>query len=344
MNSALAIIICALTALICRRFNFPTIPIYILLGLISGSLGFVVDETSEFLGKLGVVLLLFYIGLEIEPNALVQRGREIAVSGVLDLVVNFSLLFVALYAFGVDLFECLIVALALYISSSAISLKLLIDNRKLIFPFAETVVWIMIFEDLVLVVLLALLSAKSGLFVAKILTVLAIAYALYRLSYHFRSVFRREDEVPILVTFALPASALVIAEKLKVSEGLVAIALGVAFSRFDLDKIVRPFKEVFLAFFFFIFGASITLQNVEMVLAVVLVLIAVVGKLISGYLIGWFVHNSKADGFEIFKYTIARGEFSIILASLYGLEFSGLITVVVLITSVVGTLIPKIRL
>jgi CPA2 family monovalent cation:H+ antiporter-2 len=81
MNSALAIIICALTALICRRFNFPTIPIYILLGLISGGLGFVVDETSEFLSKLGVVLLLFYIGLEIEPKALVQRGREIAVSG-----------------------------------------------------------------------------------------------------------------------------------------------------------------------------------------------------------------------------------------------------------------------
>jgi hypothetical protein len=66
-----------------------------------------------------------------------------------------------------------------------------------------------------------------------------------------------------------------------------------------------------------------------------------VGKFISGYIIGLKVHRSRGEGLRVFKHTIPRGEFSVILTSLYIPQFSGIISIIVLITSIIGTIISR---
>lgn len=344
MNAPIVILAATLIALVSRKFNFTPIPVYILLGFTLKHIGLLTpDETTEFLSKLGIVFLLFYIGLKINPKNVRGNVNRITISGFIDFVFNFTPPFIFLVVFGFGLVESFVISSALYISSSAINLKMLIEDRKLIFPFAETVVWLMVFEDLVLILILSILSASESTFIIKLLPTFIFAYALYKLSAVFPKLFNRDDEIPYLITFSIPAAALVIAEKLKVSEALVAIAFGIALSRYKIDKLVIPFKEVFLAIFFISFGAIIGFEISKLTIAIFLIVMAVAGKIAGGYTIA-LIHKSREDGLEIFKYTLARGEFSVILVSLFAVEHSGIVAAVVLVTSTVAPLLTRVKL
>jgi len=342
MNTSLAIITATLTALISRKLNITPIPLYILFGIILKYTGLLtLDETTEFLSKLGIAFLLFYVGLKINPSKIRGNLNRITSSGIIDFISNFFPPFLLLTLLGYGVFESFVIASALYISSSAINIKMLIEGRKLIFPFAETVIWLMIFEDLILVMIISILSAKHPLYLLKFLLIFIFIYYLYRMSWIFSRFFNRNDEIPYLVTFTIPAASLIIAEKLEISEALVAIALGMALSNHKIDKLVIPFKEVFLAVFFVVFGAMIEFDTSQLPLIFSLVTIAMLGKLLGGYIIA-HIHKSR-DGLEIFKYTLARGEFSVILITLFAVEYAEIIAAVVLVTSILAPILIKIQ-
>ena len=341
MNTLIAVITATLIALISRNLNFTPIPLYILLGIILKQAGLLVlDETTELLSKLGIAFLLFYVGLKINPSKIRGNLNRIASSGIIDFISNFFPPFLILTLLGYNIFESFVIASALYISSSAINIKMLIDDRKLIFPFAETVVWLMIFEDLVLMLIISILSAKHPLHFLIILSIFIFVYYLYRTSWILSRFFDRNDEVPYLITFTIPAISLIIAEKVGISEALIAIALGIALSNHKIDKLIIPFKEVFLAIFFVMFGAIIEFDASQLPLILFLVAIAILGKLLGGYIIA-YIHKSK-DGLEIFKYTLARGEFSVILITLFAVEYAEIIAAVVLVTSILAPILIKI--
>ena len=250
MNLLIAVITATLIALISRKINFTPIPLYILIGIILKQAGLLeFDETTEVLSKLGIAFLLFYVGLKINPSKIKGNLNRITSSGIIDFVSNFFPPFLLLTLLGYDLVESFVISSALYISSSAINIKMLIDDRKLIFPFAETVVWLMVFEDLVMILILSILSAKHPLYLLKFILIFIFIYCLYKVSWIFSRFFNRSDEVPYLVTFTIPAVSLIIAEKFGISEALLAIAMGIALSYHKIDKLVIPFKEVFLAIF-----------------------------------------------------------------------------------------------
>jgi len=141
MNVCLAIITATLAALISRKLNFTPIPLYILLGIILKHVGLLtLDETTEFLSKVGIAFLLFYVGLKINPSKIKVNLNRITSGGIIDFVSNFFPPLLLLTLSGYNVFESLVITSALYISSSAINIKMLIDDSKLIFPFAETVV------------------------------------------------------------------------------------------------------------------------------------------------------------------------------------------------------------
>jgi len=341
MNLLIAVITATLIALISRKINFTPIPLYILIGIILKQAGLLeFDETTEVLSKLGIAFLLFYVGLKINPSKIKGNLNRITSSGIIDFVSNFFPPFLLLTLLGYDLVESFVISSALYISSSAINIKMLIDDRKLIFPFAETVVWLMVFEDLVMILILSILSAKHPLYLLKFILIFIFIYCLYKVSWIFSRFFNRSDEVPYLVTFTIPAVSLIIAEKFGISEALLAIAMGIALSNHKIDKLVIPFKEVFLAIFFVTFGAMIEFDASQLPIILSLVVIAILGKLLGGYMIS-FIHKSK-DGLEIFKYTLARGEFSVVIITLFAVEYAEIIAAVVLVTSILAPILIKI--
>ncbi|MDD1692417.1 MAG: cation:proton antiporter, partial [Methanoregula sp.] len=158
----LALFVCLILALISKYLSVPAIPFYILAGVILGNagLGLVAsDEISRFFSQMGLIFLLFFMGLGLKPERIAANRSAVLVSGLIDLNINMIIGFIGAYLLGFSITESLIVASAFYISSTAMAITSLIENRKLMLREAETVIWLMVFEDLVLIIFLAILSA-----------------------------------------------------------------------------------------------------------------------------------------------------------------------------------------
>jgi len=349
----LALFVCLILALISKYLSIPAIPFYILAGVVLGNagLGMVAsDEISRFFSEMGLIFLLFFMGLGLKPERIAANRSAVLVSGIIDLNINMIIGFIGAYLLGFSITESLIVASAFYISSTAMAITSLIENRKLMLREAETVIWLMVFEDLVLIIFLAILSAGDQnlvLFLAKILGVLAVLYALAHYGKEFLiSILDRDDELPIIFTFAAVLTTASVSIFLGVPATMMVIALGVAFATTDPDAFeqhARPFKDVFLVVFFVFFGVTIDFSGgVNWYMITIICLLAIVSKLISGILTGLYMHGSALSGLEIWGNTIGRGEFSIAIAVLYGSPVVGTtIAAMVIVTSIIGSFTAK---
>jgi CPA2 family monovalent cation:H+ antiporter-2 len=349
----LALFVCLLLVLITKYLSVPAIPFYILAGVLLGSagLGLVTsDEISRFLSGLGLIFLLFFMGLGLKPERIAANRSAVLTSGIIDLNVNMIIGFFGAYLLGFSVTESLIVAAAFYISSTAMAITSLIENRKLMLREAETVIWLMVFEDLILIIFLALISAGNQnliVFLVKIVGVLGVLYALAHYGKEFLiSILDRDDELPIIFTFVAVLTTASVSMYLGIPETMMVIALGVAFATTDPDAFeqhARPFKDVFLVVFFVFFGITIDFSGgVNWFMITIICLLAIVSKLISGVLTGIFVHGSALSGLEIWGNTIGRGEFSIAIAVLYGSPLIGTtIAAMVIVTSIVGSFTAK---
>ena len=349
----LALFVCLLLVLITKYLSVPAIPFYILAGVLLGKtgLGMVTsDEISNFFSGLGLIFLLFFMGLGLKPERIAANRSAVLTSGIIDLNINMIIGFIAAYLLGFSINESLIVASAFYISSTAMAITSLIENRKLMLREAETVIWLMVFEDLILIIFLALISAGNQnliVFLLKILGVLAVLYAFAHYGKEFLiSILDRDDELPIIFTFVAVLTTASVSMYLGIPETMMVIALGVAFATTDPDAFeqhARPFKDVFLVVFFVFFGVTIDFSGgVNWFMITIICLLAIVSKLISGILTGLFIHGSALSGLEIWGNTIGRGEFSIAIAVLYGSPLVGTtIAAMVIVTSIIGSFTAK---
>jgi CPA2 family monovalent cation:H+ antiporter-2 len=349
----LALFVCLVLALITKYLSIPAIPFYILAGVLLGKAGggmLTNNEISQFFSEMGLIFLLFFMGLGLKPERIASNRSAVLTSGFIDLNVNMIIGFAAAYLLGFSLTESLIIASAFYISSTAMALTSLIENRKLMLRESDTVIWLMVFEDLILIVFLAILSAGNQnliIFFVKILAVLGVLYTLAHYGKEFLiSILDRDDELPILFTFAAVLTTASFSMYLGVPETMMVIALGVAFATTDPDAFeqhARPFKDVFLVVFFVFFGVTVDFSGgANWFVIGAISLLAIVSKLISGVLTGMFIHGSALSGLEIWANTIARGEFSIALAVIYGSPLVGTtIAAMVIVTSIVGSFMAK---
>ncbi|WP_456368471.1 cation:proton antiporter [Geoglobus sp.] len=350
MDLVLAGVICSLLALTAKKISFPAIPAYILGGILLGSSGMGVirgDEVSRSIAEIGVIFLLFYIGLHINPKEISEKRKTIISAGTYDFVVNFSLTFTFAMLAGFSFQQSFLLASALYISSSAIVIQSLIENRKLIMREAETVVWIMVFEDIVIAVLIILNSLDTSTLLAFAVKLGAFTAATYLLSNYMpklaSGVFSRDDEVPALLAFSIAMLGIAFEEFFHIPAAYAALMFGMMLSGIRrVEEIILPFKDVFRILFFFFFGITAEIRGDSLLLGVILAFLAVVGKVTSGILTGIRVFGSWRSGIEIGIDTIARGEFSVFLAFAFGDEgIVSAITTMVIITSIAGAWMSK---
>nr|QNO56556.1 glutathione-regulated potassium-efflux system protein KefB [Methanosarcinales archaeon ANME-1 ERB7] len=338
---AIVMVSCLALGLASKYLKQASIPAYIIAGLLLGKSGLNLissDASYEFiswLGKIGVILLMFYIGLEFNYKGIKEPRRLFA--GCTDFAVNFSVGFLLGIVIGLSLIEAFILASAVYISSSAIVISSLIENKRLIYPEAETVVWLMVFEDIILAILLVLLtSIMAGSLAmipvslaATLLLIVFILALIRRLSNFIAPLFERDDEIPVLLIFALIFGFSALAYLMgillhcHISEVIVAFFLGSALAgvksfRKLLGTIIS-FKNLFLTIFFFSFGMMFKFQlaalnAADFVLALLaLIFLSILGKFVSGAIIGKRLHGSFETGLRVGAYTTPRGEFSVVL-------------------------------
>ena len=119
------------------RFGLSAIPAYLLAGIILGpnDPDFIrlvqPSEVTDFVAEIGLIFLLFFLGLEFSVDRLLRSGRHVGLGGAADLLFNAGLgLLVGVAAFGVS-FAAIVLAACIYVSSSAIAVKALTDFRRL---------------------------------------------------------------------------------------------------------------------------------------------------------------------------------------------------------------------
>ena len=160
-------LLCVL-GLAARRFGISAIPAYLLAGLLLGPNEPKVltliqpSEVTDFLAELGIVFLLFFLGLEFSLSRISRTGRHVGLGGLVDLAFNFGLgLVVGVAAFGFT-YAALVLAACVYVSSSAIAVKGLIDFRRLGDDETDLVLAILVFEDLIVAFMLGFAAAGGG--------------------------------------------------------------------------------------------------------------------------------------------------------------------------------------
>lgn len=346
---AIGLGLCLILALVSRSLSLPPIPFYILGGLAIGRSGLCLVEPtaiSDYFTGLGLIFLLFYVGLELKPGELLQQRASILRIGFVDLQINLVVGFIAALALGFSLVESLVVAAAFYVSSSAIAFAHLIENRRVILRETETIVWLMLVEDMVLILIILLLHAGETSPIAILTGTVFLAGLFAAISQWGKDLIGglldRDDELPVLLTFSAVICSAFFASTVGIPEAIVVIALGAALAATSptlLERHAKPFRDVFLALFFVFFGISVDFAASPGIVPIAaLSILAIASKLISGVIIGRMTHGSSTAGIVIGSVSIARGEFSIILAALYGSAMvSSTIAALVITTSVAGS-------
>jgi CPA2 family monovalent cation:H+ antiporter-2 len=328
-------VLCAL-GLVASRFGLSAIPAYLLVGLLLGPnepkvLSLIEpSEVTDFVAELGIVFLLFFLGLEFTLGRLARSRRHAVVGGTIDFLTNAGLgLVVGVAAFGFS-FGALILAGAIYVSSSAITVKALIDFRRLVDDETDLVLAILVAEDLVIALVLGLAAGGGGaagstlLLVAKALAFIAFSLAASKwLSNPLdRLLQRMPRELFLLASFAFLFGMAALAEELGLSEAIGALMAGVVLSetsvREELEERFFSFRDVFAALFFFAFGLSIDVGAIDSVgwLVAAAVAVTLVGKIGAGLLSGVMGGFTRPQGLNAGIALVAHGEFTIILAQI----------------------------
>jgi CPA2 family monovalent cation:H+ antiporter-2 len=321
-----------------RRIGLPTIPFFMAAGILFGpnTPGLVVvdhPEQLELLAILGLILLLFHLGLEFSLGDLVGGGRPLLVAGATYLLVNVGggLLFGIALGWGTR--EALVIAGAVGISSSAIVTKLLIELRRLANPESPLILGITVVQDIFLALYLALLqpvlgnadSAAEGFvqFATAFGFLLALtATARWGATFIGRLVATPDDELLTVCFVGLAVLVAGVAEELGVSAAIGAFGVGLVLAESpaadQIERLVLPLRDAFAAAFFFAFGLAIDLGEIGGVAGPVVA--AVVLSLLLSIAAG--IMSARRNGFRrvaavnIGLTLLGRGEFSLILATL----------------------------
>ncbi|GAA3814651.1 MULTISPECIES: cation:proton antiporter [Amycolatopsis] len=320
------------------RIGLPTIPLFMLAGFIFGpntpGLSLVHDPGElSVLAGLGLVFLLFYLGLEFSLDDLAKGGRKLAVSGLVYLALNIGggLAFGFLLGWGSS--EALVIAGAIGISSSAIVTKLLVETGRTRHPESRLIMGIIVIEDLFLALYLALLQpvlsgadsfwpalADFGKALGFLLALAALARWGGRL---VSKLFGSADDELLTVCFVgVAVLGAAVAEELGVSDAIGAFMVGMMLGGSKvaprIHKLVLPLRDAFGALFFFIFGLSIDPGAVGTVVVPVLIAVALTLALnLAAGAIAAKLHSFDGQaGLNIGLTVLTRGEFSLVLATL----------------------------
>ena len=336
-----------IAAPIFRKLGLGTVLGYLAAGVVIGPVLHLIGGSGEILAvaELGVVLLLFIIGLELKPSRLWHMRRDIFGLGTSQVVLTGLVVTALVYAAGLlDWRGALVAGFGLALSSTAFALQLLEDYGDMNSRYGQRSFSILLFQDLAIVPLLAMvtvLSSQSGEAQQSPLIEIGIAVAAvigmilagrYLLTPMFQIIGRtgaREVMIAAALFVVLGSAYLMQVAGLSMAMGafLAGVMLAESSYRHELEADIEPFRGLLLALFFIAVGLSMELQVIvdNLVLIVVAVPVLMAVKALVIYTICRISGSSRNDAIRIGMLLPQGGEFGFVLfttASAAGL-FSG---------------------
>jgi CPA2 family monovalent cation:H+ antiporter-2 len=362
LSLGLITLVLFIVGLIGKFLKFPTIILFILIGIMFGKYVHE-DKTLEHLSEIGIVLLFFYLGLEFNIARAIDVAKRIWVVGLIDLFFNFFVPVIVLNILGFEFLVSILGGAIAYASSSAITSKVIVDEKRIANPETEMILGLMVFEDIIAPIMLAILAGflsgqnvegiEIGIIALKILAVFSFVFLI---SMTFKNQLTLlidkilNEDLFILFAFGGLITFAGLTYSLGLSEALGAFLIGMLISETgkseEVEKSMLSIRNLAVAIFFFLFGANIILDekllNIKTIFAlVILISISTIGKFLTGYLGGKIYGLSKRASITAGFSIINRGEFSIVISKLSPTVYLSFFGVYIFFMALIGILFAQ---
>ncbi len=286
---ALLIIAAAVAGIIAKLVKQPPLIGYLLAGVVLSATGvFPPTPMLEQLGKVGITLLLFTVGIELTVTDVKTIGKVSLITGALQILVTTALGYAVARLVGLASIPAVYVALALTFSSTIIVVKLLSEKNDLSSLYGKIAVGFLLVQDffalLVMIVLTGLTSGGGNLyqigsimFRASLLLLLVMVFAKYLLPLFYEKVLGTSSELVLIgsIAWAL-GTAIVVARvfglSLEIGGFLAGFALSALPEHIQISVKVKPLRDFFLMLFFITLGAELVIPTLGTIIVPVIIL------------------------------------------------------------------------
>ena len=319
------------------RLKLPSVIGFLVAGVIVGPVGLgLVQNTAniEFLAEVGVIFLLFTIGMEMSPEKMMKSKKMLFLGGGIQVLSTIGIIAALALFFGYDWHLALFAGMLVSFSSTAIDMKVLQERKEVDTPHGQAALAIHIFQDLAIIPMMLVtpyLTGEGGPNVVSAIGALLIGIIIIIVVFVasrnivptllYRAARIKDQELFVYIVLGTCMLIAFLSNLLGLSLALGAFLAGMIISESEYSTHalynVLPFKDIFMSFFFvstgMMFSAAVMLEH--FVLIIGLVIAVVVIKLFTGMLAAFLAGLSPKvvvqTGFNLCQLS----EFSLILAS-----------------------------
>lgn len=318
------------------RMKVPAIVGFLLTGVIAGphGLGFIKDIYKvESLAQIGVILLLFTIGIEFSFGSLIRIRRSVIMGGSFQVFLTILVTFLISRGFGISFNQSIFLGFIVSLSSTAIVMKILQERAEIDSPHGRTTFGILIFQDIIVVPMMLMLpllagissngSSSSVFLITKGILVLifvavgakwVVPYILYQVS----KTRNRELFLLTIIVICFSTAGLTHSIGLSLELGAFLAGLIISESEYNHEALghILPFKDVFMSLFFISIGMLLDVQffiNRPVSILMIAISVLLIKTLIAGIatlFLGFQIRTAVLVAFKLCQV----GEFSFILA------------------------------
>lgn len=317
------------------KLNIASLIGFLLAGIVAGPFGFGLIreiESIELLAEIGVVLLLFTIGMEFSLRDLLQLRRIVIFGGGLQLSITTILVALIFIWLGNSRESSVFLGFLVALSSTAIVLKLLQEKGEIYSLHGRTSLGILIFQDIAAVLIILIIPVLAGVPEVKksffelilqglgliVFTLLSARYAIPFIMYHVAKTRNNELFLLSVVVIGLSVAWLTSMVGLSLALGAFLAGLIISESEYSVQALgnLIPFRDMFMSIFFISIGMLLDLDILKQHLLLILfatlavLLLKILANSLSTFLIGFPLHTIILVGFALSQI----GEFSFILA------------------------------
>ncbi len=322
----------------------PSIIAYILTGLVVGSLGYMhgtEHSALDALGQIGIALLLFMVGLELDVKRIKDLGKVALYTGLGQIIFTFAIGYFICLGLGFSSLVSLYVSTALTFSSTIIVIKLLAEKKDLQSLYGRICIGILLVQDFVAMGILLFMAGGSGshrdvfysldgwqylvTLAAKVLIILLLLLWLSKRVFpSFVNRFGKSDEMLLVfsVAWALGFAAFIsspfVGFSIEAGGFLAGLALANSHVHYEISARIKSLRDFFIIIFFIVFGTKLVFAGiVSMILpAILLSLFVLIGNpLIVMVIMGLMGYKPRTSFFA--SVTVAQiSEFSFVVAAI----------------------------
>lgn len=317
-----------------KKIGLGSVLGYLAAGLIIGPFGFgIFNNPTAILhvAELGVVMFLFVIGLEMQPSHLWGMRRDIFGLGSMQIFVCTAVLTGIGLAYGFSPTVSFISGMGFVLTSTAIVFQILNERGEVGMPHGQKMVSILLFEDLLIVPLLAIVAILSPSHSSEGMSLKSIAFPILAMAgviaagiWLLNPLFRiislaRAREVLTAAALLVVLGAALIMQVSGLSMAMGAFLAGVLLSestfRHQIEADIEPFRGILLGLFFMGVGMSLNISAVQANIPLILsgVALVMVGKAICIYLVARFMGSRHREAMDRSILMAQGGEFAFVL-------------------------------